>query len=67
MSKIHSSLDVARALKISPNYVARYLRANGLKPVCGVYMVTEDQLAKLKAARAAAPTKAASLKKRGAA
>ena len=52
MAKVLNSNDAARELGLSPLYASRFFKAHGIEKVCGVYMITEQQLAMLKRQRA---------------
>ena len=52
MPKVYSSVEVARELGISPNYVTRFLKANKVERTLGIYVVDEATLKRLTRARA---------------
>lgn len=59
MPKLYSSVEVANALGISPNYVTRFLRQHGVERTLGIYAVDEKTLERLKKLRAGAKARAA--------
>lgn len=59
MPKVYSSVETARELGISPNYVTRFLKANNVERTLGIYVVDEATLKRLKALRAGAAKRSA--------
>ncbi len=52
MPKLYSSVEVANALGVSPNYVTRFLRQHGVERTLGIYAISEKELERLKKLRA---------------
>lgn len=63
MPKFFNSTEAARELGLSPLYAAKFFKTHGVAKTCGVYMIDEATLKRLKAQRA----KQAPVRKRGAA